>query len=84
MKNTHKHTHTKTQRRVICVGSRKHKDEIKLAKTQAELDLTQNINTLRKEERLTQNEERHQIANIAADTKNICLTSTEEALLGFS
>lgn len=84
MKTTHKHTQTKTQQRMIRVGSRQHKDEIKLAKTQAELDLTQNISTLRKEERLTECEERHHIANIAAVTKNVCLTNTEVALLGLS
>lgn len=35
---------------MVCIGRRKHKDEIKLAKTQTELDLTQNLNPLRKEE----------------------------------
>lgn len=48
--HTQTYTHTKKQPRMICIGRRKHKDEIKLAKTQTELDLTQNLNPLRKEE----------------------------------
>jgi len=42
---------------------------MKLAKTQTELDPTQNLNTLRKEKRLTTSEERDQVANTVAVIK---------------